>query len=131
MSWPNQLRDQIILHVHTRRNFLVFVAKWLFGALLIGNLDLVWSGQHKQIRVILLMPSEHQTFRSCRPITTFAIFNLISFNWRSNLKNLVLSNGSVKLSKCDPNGIKIAIFYKKNHKKSSCCWWLCPQDPHL
>ena len=48
MSWPNQLCDQIILHVLTRRNFLVFVAYWLFGALLIGSLGLVWSGQHKQ-----------------------------------------------------------------------------------
>ena len=34
--------------LHPRRNFLVLVVWWLFGALLIGNLHLVWSGQHKQ-----------------------------------------------------------------------------------
>ena len=33
-------------------------------------------------------------------------------NWISNLKNLVTSNGSWKRAKQDPNGIKIAIFFK-------------------
>ena len=34
------------------------------------------------------------------------------FNLLSNLQKLVLSNGSKKRAKCDPNGIKIAIFKK-------------------
>ena len=53
------------------------------------------------------------------PVSKEKIDQLNFFSWISNLKNLVISYGSIKRAKCDPNGINSATF-QKYFKKSPC-----------
>ena len=49
------------------------------------------------------------------------------FDWISNVKNLVLSNGSKHMQNVIQWRIKIAFYFKKLQKKSSKSWGLAPK----